>query len=134
MTVSRRDVIKGAGCGCAALSLLDVLGQVALATPADGTYLPVADQLKILPPGAVRLDGYLERYIRLSLDKWSKGVLPYGALAGFFRSGRPKVETDGHLEALFATGEMWGKAVRSAALLYRYTADPALKALLDKTV
>ncbi len=29
---------------------------------------------------------------------------------------------------------MWGKAVRSGSMLYRYTQDPELKAILDVTV
>ena len=42
----------------------------------------------------------------------------------FFRSGRPQ----------FALGEMWGKAVRSGCMFYRYTKDPELKQILRKTV
>lgn len=92
------------------------------------------DRQKVLPAGAVQLRGYLDRYIRTSINAWSKGVVPYKALAEFFRSGRPWVKSDGQAAELFATGEMWGKAVRSAALFYRYTADPQLKTLLRETV
>lgn len=94
----------------------------------------IADRLGVLPPHAVQLEGYLERYIRLSIAKWSKGVVPYEALAAFFHTGRPTVTRDGREVELFATGEMWGKAVRSTALFYRYTGDPELKAILKKTV
>lgn len=90
--------------------------------------------MAILPPGAIDMHGYLERYLNLSLRHWSKGVVPYKSLAGFFVHGRPNVVEDGKTVELFATGEMWGKAVRSAALYYRYTQDPALKALLESTL
>lgn len=92
------------------------------------------DSLWMVPPGSVQLNGYLDSHIRLAIDHWSKGTVPYSALANFFRDGRPKVEIDGRAEELFATGEMWGKAVRSAALFYRYTGDPQLKRLLHDTV
>lgn len=42
----------------------------------------------------------------------------------FFRNGRSQ----------FALGEMWGKAVRSGCMFYRYTADPELKEILSQTV
>ena len=35
---------------------------------------------------------------------------------------------------VFAAGELWGKTVRSLCRAYRYTLDPHLKAMLDKTV
>ena len=41
-----------------------------------------------------------------------------------FRTGRKQ----------FAQGEMWGKAVRSGSMFYRYTQDPELKGILRKTV
>jgi uncharacterized protein len=131
MALTRREIIKQAGRGCVALSLLDSLQGLALAT-ADSTHH--MDQMMTLPPGAIRLNGYLENYIESSIQNWSKGVVPYRALAGFFRVGRPKVTLEGRSVELFATGEMWGKAVRSAALFYRYTGDPELKEILKATV
>jgi hypothetical protein len=92
------------------------------------------DALRILPSGAVRLSGHLSAYIDLSIQAWIKDKLPYPALASMFRDGRPIAEFDGERISLFATGEMWGKAVRSAALFYRYTRDPDLKELLVETV
>ncbi|MDI9606437.1 MAG: glycoside hydrolase family 127 protein [Bacteroidota bacterium] len=77
-----------------------------------------------LPPHSVRLEGYLDDYIQLSIDNWNKGDLPYAEFVEFFRSGRPQ----------FALGEMWGKAVRSGCMFYRYTPDPELKKIMDETV
>ena len=45
-------------------------------------------------------------------------------MVDFFRNGRSQ----------FALGEMWGKAVRSGCMFYRYTADPELKEILSQTV
>jgi DUF1680 family protein len=134
MTISRRDVLKGVGCGCAALSLLDVFDGRALARAVESARLAVSDQLFVLPPQAVQLDGYLQRYIQRSLDKWNNGVVPYSALANFFRAGRPTRIRDGRVKELFAAGEMWGKAVRSAALFYRYSGDAELRKTLQRTV
>ena len=82
------------------------------------------DAIRPLPAGAVRLDGFFENDIRNSIDHWNKGVVPYAAMVDFFRNGRSQ----------FALGEMWGKAVRSGCMFYRYTADPELKEILSQTV
>lgn len=82
------------------------------------------DVFRPLPPGAVQFDGYLEQCIQNSIVHWNKGVVPYPALVQMFRTGRGN----------FAQGEMWGKAVRSGCMFYRYRRDPALKEILDKTV
>ncbi len=133
MTISRRDVLKTAGCGCAALSLLDAFpGHLALAAQDGGS--SVIDRLSVLPPRAVKFEGYFERYLQLSMARWNKGVVPYPALAAFFRTGRPTFTFEGREMEMFATGEMWGKAVRSAALFYRYTGDVELKDLLKQAV
>ena len=84
----------------------------------------VHDAIRPLPAGAVRLDGFFENDIRNSIDHWNKGVGPYAAMVDFFRNGRSQ----------FALGEMWGKAVRSGCMFYRYTADPELKEILSQTV
>ena len=84
----------------------------------------VHDAIRPLPAGAVRLDGFFENDIRNSIDHWNKGVVPYAAMVDFFRNGRSQ----------FALGEMWGKAVRSGYMFYRYTADPELKEILSQTV
>jgi uncharacterized protein len=133
MPLSRRDVLKNAGCGCLALPLFDLF-QAHLAMAEDRPGPQVNDRLTFLPPQAVRLTGYLERYIERSMNAWNKGVVPYDALASFFRTGRPTAMWEGQSFELFAAGEMWGKAVRSSAMLYRYTGDPELKAILQATV
>lgn len=71
------------------------------------------------------MSGYLEEYIQKSINNWNKGKLPYHEFVDFFRS---------HAAPQFALGEMWGKAVRSGCMFYRYTHDAELKSILDKTV
>ncbi len=82
------------------------------------------DRLLPLPPGSVRFTGFLQEPIENSLAHWNKGVVPYAAFVQLFRTGR----------SFFAQGEMWGKAVRSGCLFYRYNADPALGLMLRETV
>ncbi len=78
-----------------------------------------------LPPNSIHLTGHLEGYIQNSIANWNKGRLPYHEFVNFFRS---------QAAPQFALGEMWGKAVRSGCMFYRYTKDPELKTILDKTV
>lgn len=85
----------------------------------------ITDELRPLPAGAVRLSGYLEEYIQKSIANWNKGKLPYHEFVDFFRS---------HAAPQFALGEMWGKAVRSGCMFYRYTHDAELKSILDTTL
>ncbi|GAA4316141.1 hypothetical protein GCM10023143_27900 [Compostibacter hankyongensis] len=84
----------------------------------------VHDVLLPLPAAAVHLNGYLQNDIENSLLHWNKGVVPYAGFVETFRKGRD----------FFAQGEMWGKAVRSGCMLYRYTQDPELKKMLQATV
>ena len=86
--------------------------------------LRVRDQFTPLPAKSVQLEGYLGNYIQNSISHWNKGVVPYSALVEKFRTGR----------SFFAQGEMWGKAVRSGCMFYRYTQDPELKKILKATV
>jgi DUF1680 family protein len=90
----------------------------------QGAKAKVEDQQYPLPPIAVKLSGFLEHDIQKSIEHWNKGVVPYAAMADFFRNGRPQ----------FALGEMWGKAIRSGCMFYRYTQDPELKRILKATV
>jgi DUF1680 family protein len=90
----------------------------------QGASAKVKDQQYPLPPGAVRLSGFLENDIQNSIEHWNKGVVPYAEFVDFFRNGRRQ----------FALGEMWGKAVRSGCMFYRYTQDPELKRILEATV
>lgn len=84
----------------------------------------VKDQQILLPPHSILFSGFLDNDIQNSITHWNKGVIPYKDFANLFRTGRTQ----------FAVGEMWGKAVRSASLFYRYTKDPELKQILDETV
>ncbi len=84
----------------------------------------IQDQFTPLPANSIHLEGFLEGYIQNSINHWNKRVVPYAALVEKFRTGR----------SFFAQGEMWGKAVRSGCMLYRYTQDPELKNILKATV
>jgi len=84
----------------------------------------VRDIYTPLSASSIKLNGYLENDIQNSIAHWNKGVVPYAALVEKFRTGR----------SFFAQGEMWGKAVRSGCMFYRYTQDPELKNILDATV
>jgi DUF1680 family protein len=90
----------------------------------QGARAKVENRLYPLSPGAIRLSGFFEDDIRKTHNNWNRQTLPYDRLADFFRTGRPQ----------FAVGEMWGKAVRSSSLLYRYTQDAELKKILDATL
>lgn len=85
----------------------------------------ITDEMRPLPAGAIQMSGYLEEYIQKSINNWNKGKLPYHEFVNFFRT---------HAAPQFALGEMWGKAVRSGCMFYRYTHDAELKSILDKTV
>lgn len=97
----------------------------AATTSAAVERMRITDELRPLPAGAVRLSGNLEEYIQKSIANWNKGKLPYHEFVDFFRT---------HAAPQFALGEMWGKAVRSGCMFYRYTHDAELKSILDKTV
>jgi len=84
----------------------------------------IEDRLFPLAPNSIQLDGYLDVYIQRSIEQWNKGGLPYSEFVNFFKEGRPQ----------FALGEMWGKAVRSGCMFYRYTRDPELKRIMQETV
>lgn len=90
----------------------------------DGSLRRVEDVLRPLPPGAVTLTGGLEADLQRCIQHWQKETVPYPQLVEFFRSGHPQ----------FALGEMWGKAVRSGAMFYRYRADEELRSILRSTL
>jgi uncharacterized protein len=85
---------------------------------------PVQDRFEPLAANAIHFNGFLEDYIRNSISHWNKGVVPYAGFVQKFRTGRE----------FFAQGEMWGKAVRSGCMFYRYNQDPGLKDILRATV
>ena len=101
-----------------------ILGVLSLILLAPHGHAEEADIFYPLPPNAIRLSGYLEEPIRRSIHNWNKGKVPYEKFVEMFRSGRKQ----------FALGEMWGKAVRSGCMFYRYTQDPELKRILSATV
>ena len=85
---------------------------------------PTTDLFSPLPPGALTLRGGLERAIRASIDGWILGAVPYHDFSRIFREGRPK----------YATGEMWGKFVRSGCMMFRAFPDPAIRDRMREAV
>ncbi len=104
--------------------LLPIAGLM-LSCGGDTTTVQTMDKEIPLPPNSIQLTGHLEGYIQNSIANWNKGRLPYHEFVNFFRT---------QAAPQFALGEMWGKAVRSGCMFYRYTADPELKTILDNTV
>ncbi len=86
--------------------------------------LAVEDVIRPLPDGAIQLTNYFENDINNCIEHWNKEKLPYTGLVDFFRNGRK----------MFGLGEMWGKAVRSGSMFYRYNHDPELKRILQATM
>ena len=86
--------------------------------------IPTTDLFSPLPPGALTLRGGLERAIRASIDGWILGAVPYHDFSRIFREGRPK----------YATGEMWGKFVRSGCMTFRAFPDPAIRERMREAV
>ena len=120
MTVSPEIWIRRAVIGLS----LTVIAASAYAAETPGPVAPViADRLQMLPPGSVRLGGFLEERIRTQAEA-AFDAETLAAMADVFRR-RPNG---------FADGEFWGKAVRALSDHYRYNADPRLKALLDATL
>lgn len=97
---------------------------IAFSLQAETNLRKVSDTFTPLPAGSVQLNGFFENDIEKCLTHWQKGVLPYAKLVDFFRHGHPQ----------FALGEMWGKAVRSGSMFYRYQKDAELKEILHRTV
>lgn len=114
--------LRGYTSGLAVLVLISA--SILHSCNSDDRKLVVKDQLYPLPAGAVKLDGFFENYIQNSIQHWNMGDLPYDQFVDFFRNGRPQ----------FALGEMWGKAVRSGCMFYRYTGDQQLKRMMEETV
>jgi hypothetical protein len=97
-----------------------------LTASADSTP-PAAIQDVLIPlaAGSVHFAGGFENPIQQSITHWNKGVVPYATFVEMFRTQK---------RGVFARGEMWGKAVRAGCMFYRYTHDPELKLILQKTV
>ena len=94
------------------------------ATPSSPAPSPAADVFTPLPAGALTLRGGLKNVIETSISGWILGDVPYRDFARFFREGRPR----------FATGEMWGKFVRSGCMMYRANPDPAIRDRMREAV
>jgi DUF1680 family protein len=96
--------------------------QILHATEIVGAKVP--DALKVLPPGAVKFSGWIGEQIALC------------------KQGRIMTQSVPDLVQPFAVREedklwrceFWGKWFTSAALAYRYEADPALRTILEGAV
>jgi len=83
----------------------------------------VQDQLQRVEPGAIVLKGHVQERIQQQIQqRFDEEDL------------HSMVEFFAKRENCFASGELWGKNVRSLCRAYRYTLDPRLKAILDTTV
>ncbi len=91
--------------------------------PPHPVSLTLSDALTPPAPGAVTLNPFFTQRIQLSVDHHLK-VLNYTKLVDYFRNRTNP----------FASGEFWGKTVRSVCLTYQYNNDPELKKILDDTV
>ncbi|WP_423128734.1 beta-L-arabinofuranosidase domain-containing protein [Gaoshiqia sp. Z1-71] len=119
-----RKLIKKGRFGNPQIVAALLLGCFVLGACRNADLVKIQDQFTPLPANSIHFSGYLEDDIRNSIDHWNKGVVPYAALVEKFRSGR----------SFFAQGEMWGKAVRSGCMFYRYTQDQELKKILQSTI
>ncbi len=104
--------------------IIRLLIALLFSTVCTSAFAQVEDAFTPLPENSIHLHGYLENDIENSIDHWNKGVVPYSGFVQIFKTGRK----------YFAQGEMWGKAVRSGCMFYRYTQDPELKKILHATV
>jgi len=78
--------------------------------------MSISDRLLPLPIGAIRFTGPIDRCIRLVCERHLK-VLDQRSLVDWFRDRRNP----------FASGEFWGKTMRSACPLMRYLDDAGLR-------
>jgi uncharacterized protein len=101
-----------------------ILILVCIALSACRPSAKITDQFTPLEANSIHFTGYFEDYIQNSISHWNKGVVPYAGFVEKFRSGRE----------FFAQGEMWGKAMRSGCMFYRYSQDPELKKILQASV
>ena len=75
--------------------------------------------------GSIHLTNHLDNDIQNSITHWNKGFVPYESFVDMYR------RDDRSRSAL---GEVWGKAVRSGCMFYRYTRDEELKEMMKATV
>ncbi len=90
----------------------------------------VKDRFELLPPGAIRLGGFVQQRIerQAAVDFDEKAL---AEMADIFRTrpGNPKTGLEG-----LAPGEFWGKAVRALCSHLRYSPDQNLRTRLDRTL
>jgi len=85
----------------------------------------VKDAIFPLESGSIHLTNHLDNDIQNSITHWNKGFVPYESFVDMYR------RDDRSRSAL---GEVWGKAVRSGCMFYRYTRDEELKEMMKATV
>lgn len=85
----------------------------------------VKDAIFPLESGSIHLTNHLDNDIQNSITHWNKGFVPYESFVDMYR------KDDRTRSAL---GEVWGKAVRSGCMFYRYTRDEELKEMMRATV
>ena len=133
MKMNKLSLIKGA-----ALAL--ALGSVARA--ADNPVVPdtgavervkpvVADRIESLPPGAIRLNGFIQERVQQQAE-YLFDEKSLSEMVEKFRK-QPHRMVKGRAVGL-AEGEFWGKAVRALCHYYQYSGDARLLQLLEKTV
>ena len=86
-------------------------------------YTKCRDKLYPLDPRDISFNNIIDTRIRILIDNLYKRV-DFSKLVDYFR-----LKLD-----LFAAGEFWGKMLRSASVIYQYTRDESLKAVIDASV
>lgn len=86
-------------------------------------YTKCQDKLYPLDPRDISFNNNIDTRIRILIDNLYKRV-DFSKLVDYFRL---KLDP-------FAAGEFWGKMLRSASVIYQYTRDESLKAVIDASV
>ena len=93
------------------------------------TYLPrlKTDELFELPMGSFDYSGEYDRAVRFVMEHQSKNTMLWKTFVDEFKN--PVDATDGGWR-----GEFWGKMMRGAAWIYKYTKNEELYAILEESV
>ena len=86
-------------------------------------YTKCQDKLYPLDPRDISFNNNIDTRIRILIDNLYKCV-DFSKLVDYFRL---KLDP-------FAAGEFWGKMLRTASVVYQYTRDESLKAVIDASV
>ena len=105
-------------------------GEETLRTPPSNK-VAVQDRFQTLPPGSVRLGGFIQDRIQQQAE-YLFDEKTLAEMVDVIRK-RPHRIVNGEATCL-AEGEFWGKAVRALCHHYQYSAEPRLRKLLDVTV